>query len=222
MEIAQKIEKMRTKHLKDIEVAARNADIATILLLTKDIAEIERLRERYSDIEDSLLAWEENKTNKNNKVISSTETQRVSIIASQTHPSYKAQGKKRRIEFTQAAERKGLRIIPYRGVKFKIGDKLICIPTASGKNPNRWFMGFPPDNYFALVLICEETDGVCVRFILNGEFYAKILKHQSIEGDGQLKFNVHKEGSHYFLKLTGLDKIEIDSFKDNFELLRTL
>lgn len=221
MQIKNGIEEMRVKLLKDIEKAAKSGDTVTIQLNSKKLDEIERLRVKLSDIENSFLALKKNEINIHNRNTSATVSDYKSNIQKRISPSYKEQGKKRRMEFLKAAELLGIIIVHDQGVKYRIGTKLICIPTASGNNPDRWFMGFPPDNYSAVVLICENSRNECIRFILNGELYKKIAKYQSTNNDGQLKFNVLKNGQHYFLKLTSIEKIKIDSFIDNFELLRS-
>jgi hypothetical protein len=222
MEIAQKIEKMRAEHLKKIEDAARTGDASKILAHSKVIEKIERLREEYSGITNSVIALEQGESDamEMGGIAGVTTPRHVGVIRPRPQTTYKEQGKRRRLAFIQTAASMGIRISPLRGVKYRVGKALICIATAFENLPNRWFMGLPPDDYSALVLLCEAARGDIVRFILDRELLSQFLEHLGKDQNGQLKLNIYKEGQSYFLKATGLEKICIDSFADKFESLR--
>lgn len=73
---------------------------------------------------------------------------------------------------------------------------------------NRWFLGLPEKEVQSAILLCESLDGKLDAICLPLEFIAKYGQKFS-RANGQVKFNVSRKGGKWFLKVPGIDHIEI-------------
>jgi hypothetical protein len=231
MELEERIGRLKTKHLKKLEQAARTGDTAAIVRSAAIVEQIESLHKQIAEAKNSLLALEHDQlvppmTRQRSDAIGverAAFTKVAENISSQTLGA-KLLGKKRRLDFLGYAREKGVSLVLDRGIRYRKGNKLVGIASASERISNRWFLGLPSDNYAAIVLLCEpkNANGSCVRFILGRELYSSIEKLLTKDVNGQLKVNVSKEYQNYFLKVPRREEINIDSCIDSFESLRLL
>lgn len=89
-------------------------------------------------------------------------------------------------------------------------DEILGIAYAqeAEKRKNRWFLGLPEKKFQSAILLCESVDGKIDAICLPREFIAKFGGNFS-EANGQVKFNIMRRGGQWYLKVPGIDQMEI-------------
>ncbi len=99
------------------------------------------------------------------------------------------------------------------------GDKM-AVMFANEKRPDRWFFGTPVDEYGSLVFICRQPSGEIHRFFIPKEMIRQYRQRFGSSEHGDYKFNVFYRRGHYELAIPGEDRIDLTSFKENYNALR--
>lgn len=223
MNIEEKLTKLKAETLKKIEQAAQNHDTSAILNEMANLQETVRLIEKVADTKNSIMVLEKNVSIPNASNLSKeSELASSKFSGSGEGVSAKFLGKKRRTDFLSEAKNRGINLAPVKGVRYQKGDNVIGIASASERNADHWFLGLPPDEYDGVVLLCEMSNGTCLRFIVGEGVYKKVSRLLTKDKNGQLKFNVSKKSQQYFLQIPGREPISIAECVDNWEGLRSL
>ena len=206
--------------LHKVENAARNGEIQNVILNSKLLEAVEGLLADYRNIESrfedlSRMFTRQSNTDlplsPSNKTLENGEKNNETLSA-------KAQGQLRREAFIEIARKKGKRLEQVKGVRYNTdqGD-LLGVASASERSSGRWSFGLPPARYGTFVLLCEDTKGEIHTFIASRDFTRKFMDKLSRDHNGQIKLNVKKTGSKFYLAIPGSHDESIVNLKDQFE-----
>lgn len=206
---------LKREILHKIESAARNGEIQNVILNSKLLESVERLLADYRSIESKFEVLKRSFTLQSDAELPLSPP--IGNIEDETL-SAKAQGQLRREAFIEIARKKGKRLDQVKGVRYSTehGD-LLGVASASEKSPGRWALGLPPARYGTFVLLCEDTKGEIHTFIASRDFTQKFIDKLSRDYNGQIKLNVKKTGSKFYLTIPGSHDESIVNLKDQFE-----
>jgi len=221
MNIESRIKSMKTAALRKIEDAARTGKTSLVVSNSKIIEQIESAERNYDQIVNSLNMVE-NALNQKGKVIDISQiSSPIDVTGKKLSPKKKAELK--RTEFTDHLNNLGLNAMKIKGVRYKVNNKnSIGVAFANEINPNRWFLGLPPEKFDTIVLLCEMANGQVLSFVFSSEFFHKHKNNFSSDQAGQIKFNVTKRNSQYYLTIPQIGNENITSFLNNFANLTNL
>lgn len=216
----QEIEKIKKRQMKALKKSVEAGDVHTIVLHTKIVEDVEYMLNRYIDLENSFKHLENKiKSFQTNKALptESFSTQ-LSDSAIQDKPlSNREIGALKRHEFVRDIKlHEDFTLLESKGAIFSTNSReAVGIAYASERQQNRWFLGLPDSDYYAFVLLCQPKIGGMKRFILPRDFYQRIRNHLS-EKNNQLKFNVSKRKSRYYLSIPNMGNIDISDYLENY------
>jgi hypothetical protein len=211
----RKLKCLLDQMMADIEKAARKKDANAIIALVRELDKTMGLIDRWNAIakETSQVLKRSSpedgsKMRDEKPVVQGPESGEAEISA-------KAHGKQHRIEFVGAAVQRGVRLEPSKGVVYKTADGTrVGIAYADERRKNKWFLGLPIDGFQHAILLCV-SNGKTTHFSLANDFIAQFGRFLTRK-DGQIKFNVFKDGGRFFLRVPRQESIPIDQFRDNF------
>ncbi|MCY4352142.1 MAG: hypothetical protein OXC45_03430 [Gemmatimonadetes bacterium] len=211
---------LKCEILHKIESAARNGEIQNVILNSKLLESVEGLLADYRSMESKFEGLKRSFTLQSDAElplfppIGNFENEKKNDETL----SAKAQGQLRREAFIEIVRKKGKRIEQVKGVRYNTehGD-LLGVASASEKSPGRWALGLPPARYGTFVLLCEDTKGEIHTFIASRDFTQKFIDKLSRDYNGQIKLNVKKTGSKFYLTIPGSHDESIVNLKDQFE-----
>lgn len=212
MDIMSRIEKLKAEKLNEIAKSAKAGDTTVIVSSAGFFQKLERCQQQVEDILRTLNKLEQQETS----------PPTVPVIPSQ--PSYlnkKEKGEIRRKAFVDRLQAQGIHIQKSRGVRYHIPhDRTVGIAFASEASPDKWWLGLPPEEYYAIVLICENEFGATTNFIFPRAFYEQHLTSFSKSKNGQLQFNIRLRGDLYTMNLPGHADIYLTEYIDRIDCLQ--
>ena len=218
--IKQEIEKIKKEQMKALKKSVEAGDVHTIVLQTKLVEDVEYILNRYIELEISFKHLENKiKSFQTNKALppESFLMQQSDSIIQDKPLSNRAIGTLKRLEFVRDIKRiKDFTLLESKGAIFSTNSReTVGIAYASERQQNRWFLGLPDSDYYAFVLLCKPKIGGIKRFILPRNFYQRIRNNLSVKNN-QLKFNVSKKKSMYYLSVPNLGNLEIWDYLENY------
>jgi hypothetical protein len=141
-------------------------------------------------------------------------------------PNPKAVGAENRRKYLQELRQKGLTLEHERRTAYLTprGNRVVLPLANQAWNPGKWFLGAPKDFFnkpnTALILICKDGEAF-LDFIFPPKEIQKLVPMLT-EVRGELRFNVRRDDSKYYLYRPGVDKMEITQFLHNYESLKGL
>jgi hypothetical protein len=84
---------------------------------------------------------------------------------------------------------------------------------------DKWWMGLPDEHYDVIVLLCRQSDGAILDFLLPQEFLGPHWKLFSRGGPDQVEFHLERKGSNFMLRVPGRQFQSINRFQSNYECL---
>lgn len=216
----QEIEKIKKMQMKALKKSVEAGDVHTIVLHTKIVEDVEYILNRYVDLENSFKYLENKiKSFHTNKALPSESfSTLLSDSANQDRPlSNREIGALKRHEFVRDIKlHEDFTLLESKGAIFSTNSReTVGIAYASERQENRWFLGLPDSDFYAFVLLCQPKIGGLKRFILPSDFYQRIRNHLS-EKNNQLKFNVSKKKSRYYLSVPNIGNIDISDYLENY------
>lgn len=201
---------------KSVEVG----DVHTIVVQTRIVEDVEYMLNRYIDLENSLKHLENRIEffHANKSLPTESYSMQPSDSTIQDKPlSNREIGALKRHEFVRDIKlHEDITLLESKGAIFSTNSReAVGIAYASERQQNRWFLGLPDSNYHAFVLLCEPKIGGMKRFILPRDFYQRIRNHLSVKNN-QLKFNVSKKKSRYYLSVPSIGNIDISDYLENY------
>jgi len=226
MNQCEKAEELKKKVLKAIEEAAREGNTSWVMAYSKLVEDVERILEKCKELDTAIEVVE----SKFQKVTSAKDVENkeaaVDMLSSfNLSDAYlsddrelsKIKSKPHRKKIIRELQRLGLNVVDGLGATVRTqSGELIGIPYASERKPNRWWLGLPNREYFAIILACEKENGDIINFILSNDFIKKYEEHFSQDSKGSFKFNLVYRGGRYLLSLKEINDVVIDSFKESF------
>ena len=213
MELSVRLTNLKKKVMKKIADAALAHDTRLIskhshlaTLIEEDEKALEAMEERVNGYEKDL-----------NDLSSSTEEVEIDWSAEVAKARAEAHrdssrmrkskgrqmGHEARMLFVSAGRKLGYSLIPLGGNLYTTPkEKKVVIAFANEHKPNRWFLGVQDDNYDAVVLLCQQSTGRMLEFILPREALGKFWTSLSRSG-GQVKFNITRSGENSWLLVPG-------------------
>lgn len=206
--------KLKENTLNAIRLAAEGGDSQRIRAETARLTEIETLIERQEALNHQVEALSKSDAR---TFPSSPVEEKESPASSSAAPSSREAGAASRNEFIQDCARKGIRLIPKRGVLYENSRReVVGIAFASEVKEDAWFLGLPSHGVKHAVLICEPRDGRAFRVCLPSRILQEYWPSLS-ENKGQVKFNVRRRGEHNYLIIPGVDPVQLDEYIDRPE-----
>lgn len=211
---------LKREILRKVESAARDGEIQNVILNSKLLEAVEGLLADYRSIESKFEDLRRSFTLQSDTELPLSPPNGMLKNEGKNDEtlSAKAQGKLRREAFIEIARRKGKRLEQVKGVRYNTeqGD-LLGVASASERSQGRWSLGLPPARYGTFVLLCEDTKGAIHTFIASRDFTQKIMYKLSRDHNGQIKLNVKKTGSKFYLVIPGNQDEPIANMKDQFD-----
>jgi hypothetical protein len=224
MELKARILRIKNKVLKEIEEAAKESDTSSLFINTKILEETEMLIRRLDEMVYAIGSLEKEISSKFKAKGSSDTT--VQKIVRPDIPgkgfSARAKGNLRRKAFIKSLNTRGIVLNQRGGSKYitKSGG-VVGIASASElpQRPYKWFLGLPVEDYFSVVLLCENEKGEVLNFILPNDFLQTYRENFSVS-KGHLKFNICQSGDNYHMIIPAAGNVSINKFSDNYEPLK--
>ncbi len=233
MSLENRIQHLKKFALEKVEGAAKKSDTQNVILNSRMVEEIERLSNILADIHvkvDSLEKKIKNPPDSASDNLLSQDSEqfiprldslaRSSSLSKYIKESPRVRGETKRREFVDSVKEAGINLIHQRGALYVTDhDGLVGIAYASERQPNRWFLGLPDNDYAALVLICETDRSDLLNFILPSDFFHKYRDSFSFV-KGQIKFNIVCRGNDYTMIIPNSGNIRINQFLNNYNALK--
>lgn len=128
-------------------------------------------------------------------------------------------GQDMRQRFLDSASRHGWPLGHLHGSVYQTdAGKTVVIPTAAEMRPDRWWLGVKDERFDFVSLLCQQSSMEMVTFVLPRSFLEPLWTSLS-RSNGQLKFNVKREGRHFYLLVPGKNPQPLNKFMDGYELL---
>jgi hypothetical protein len=186
MSLENRIQHLKKIALEKVEGAAKTSDTQNVILNSRMVEEIERLSNILADINVKVDSLEkkiktpdsvtDNSVSQNSdQLISRLDSLvRSSSISKYIKDSPRVRGETKRREFVDSVKKAGINLIHQRGALYATEHNgLVGIAYASERQPDRWFLGLPDNDYAALALICETDDHDLLNFVLPRDFFDK-------------------------------------------------
>jgi len=214
MDARARLTRLKDETLQAIGTAADAGSSDQILKLGGTLSDVEGLIRQYDQIETRLLALENGSTAR-----SAEPTAEPDDPHPQRVETARRRGERRRVEFLESLKARGIELRRQRGTIFKTASgNRVGIAFATEVNPDRWFLGLQEDAFDLAVLLCE-TRGEHVRAVsLPATFFQQYGSTLS-RSRGQVKFNVTREGTHFFVSVPGIGSIGADQYMEMYDHL---
>lgn len=216
--------KLKSAALAAVEESAKSGDAGRVVKAAEGLRELQSLEEQLDTICRKLqrLARTDSRDGERKDVSQNPQSStNVSI-----HPvlSARRKGDERRALFVEGLRADGIDLVRIKGVIYEATGTGMRVGIASAscneKDPTRWFLGLPGGEFDHAILLCEDEDSHILGFSLDPEFLGEQTEVLSRDARGQVKFNVVRSGSSYFLSVPGRGGINIDRTRDNYGSLR--
>lgn len=134
--------------------------------------------------------------------------------------SARARGKNIREEFIKKIEKDGIMLQELSATIFKNSSgKRIGIAVATERIADRWFLGLSKGAFDHAVLLCQREEADVIEICLPDSFFKQYENHLSMSG-GQIKFNVVRRGTGYYLRIPGTDGVKMSDYMNDCSVLR--
>jgi hypothetical protein len=204
MELINNINHLRNQTLQRIQDDAKKGRIESLVKLTTIVTELDKLLNQIEQISNSYLKLKNTLFSSSSKLDSFDESLANSFAESNKEMSPKMRGEIKRNEFIKNIEKEGIKINHFKGVKYKINGQIIGIAYASERKNSRWFLGLPPEDYAAIILLCETNTKQLHDFIIDKDLFKVVKNGVAIDSNGGLKFNIaHKYGEYTLIQPHG-------------------
>jgi hypothetical protein len=222
MDMTSRIERLRDTVLKRVAASAHQGDIAGVARWSKLAVECDVvLRESQSlekKVETLAKSIEGNVEIKN--VASFPEEHTEDSISSDVL-SAKTLGSKIRAEWVEELRTERKITITGYGKRYRtVNNESVGIAFANelSKIPDRWFLGMPDEPIDITVFLCRSSNDITYDFIIPVADLGSDWELLSRSGR-QVKFNVRREGEHFYLLIPRSEPFPIDKYLGNVEPL---
>jgi hypothetical protein len=225
-DLRKELEDGRDSLFREIGLAAQNgSDVGRVIELTRQLEAADAALELVSRAEailESLMDRDATSTGDAADSDAPKEIRRLVLppgalsrrrtSRAAPRPSHaKADAEERRGRYVERLARRGVNLTHVGGVNYRTKEGVaVAIPTATEREPNRWFLGLLADSFDIALLLCEDASGDIHDFVLDQPFLATHGARLSRDGRSQLKFNVLREGGRFMLKVPFHGPIDID------------
>lgn len=218
MELNVRISRLKSITLKRIEESAKKGDTASIFSNTAAVEEVERLEKKLNEIVVALENVEKRTNSTSNaarEILHSQQTSNL-IEALVVESSPREVGKIRRKEFIRELSMLGTQLYHAGGCIYKTKTQnLVGIAYASERKPNRWFLGLPIKDYYAVILLCERGNGTILKFVLPKVFLIDKKEHIS-NADGNFKYNIVSRHGEFSIRIPKVGNDSVSKFLNNY------
>lgn len=199
-------------------VKLKQGDMTDTMRNASILAQLERAEEDLAKLE-NLVETIENNIASSNSLESRSSVTSYARIADKGAAVGRQRGSVQREKFISKIHTMGITLTLHsRKTVFKSNNgNVIGVSYASERNKNRWFLGAPVEDYDALVLLCERENGTVEEIILPGELIKQ--RHEDLESQNQLKFNVTLHEDSFYLLIPGGDRETLDEYLSNYDQL---
>lgn len=215
MEMRSRLAAIKRKALRKIEEAAASRNTRLVSSLSALATRAEEDEEILTMLEERIKAYESE--------IGSDDPQDLRSIldlvltGSRKAGSAKSRGRGdagevARNSFVEAGKGRGYSLTPVSGINYRTaGGKIISMPFATERRPNRWFLGIADERPDLVVLLCRNETGSILDFVVPSSMISETWRDLSRNG-GQVKFNVSRTGPDYWLVVPKHGKKRINEY----------
>jgi hypothetical protein len=207
------------KHLfREIEKAAAAGDVPTMLGLQGKFATAEKLIQEEKDIIRRVEALVGGPAM---LAVVNAAPQAAPPGSSNSQPSAKEYGRRRRSKFVKEAESRGIVLQQVTSTIYATpeGTRVGIASATEGENGDRWFLDLPEGKFDHAVLLCEGLNGDLTHFSLPKKVMDQ-YGHDLSRTKGRVKFNVHRRGGKHVLLIPNHGPVNVEAYRDNFSGLR--
>lgn len=222
MEIKNTLEQENEELLVQIANAAKEGKSSLVLSLSDKLAKVKSLISRYEQLVREVTEVQLKKPAEVfMDVQKGTHGQlNISYLSSSLYSKSRTEyGPEMRELFLKRLSERGINLKPVKGTIYRTkSDERVGIAVATERQPDRWFLGLPEDGFEHAVLLCHKGDDI-IDLQLPKEFFKQYGRNMS-RSNGQIKFNVTRRGSGYFVQIPGSDDVDVSEFSNDYLFLR--
>ena len=221
MDLETRLDRQRSALLRSIAEAARKGDARAVLEKNRRLQNVERLAGQLLEVQREVEALDTGGFGQERQAKEAIEKHNEVREGSPWRSTGKDRGTHRRLEFIKGLPPTSRPEGPVAGAVFtapKVGRVGVAY-AHEGTRVNRWFLGLRERKFDHAVLLCEANSGRVTHFSLPKEFidrYGTSLSRKN----GQLKFNVMKQGGEFHLLVRPGRHVNLEQFRDNHYGLR--
>lgn len=215
IETRKKINYLKTDVLDNIKKFADKGNLQDLQKFTEFLPKIQLLLNNLDDIDLKVNLLERNIHDVINPPKNGV-TKITALYEFQDHDlNSRDIAKIKRNEFISKLAEKGVEVVQYKGVTYRIKKTSKLMGVAfSGEKSDSWFLGLPELDLKTIVLLCMKDDNDVYTFILPESFCDDYLKNLS-RSNGQLKFSLRKKHDE-FLLYTKIGNVPVKKYLDNY------
>lgn len=107
-----------------------------------------------------------------------------------------------------------------RSIYFKNEVGTVLGITWKGKEKEKWFLNLQDGQFDEAVLLCETHPELAQVIHLPKQFFGRYSRHLSMDGKGQVKFNVERQNGRFLLQVPGFaDLVDVMEHMDSEPLI---
>lgn len=210
----------RKNLLSRISEAAQQGESQVVLDTTERLGKVEFLIQRYeqlvSDIRDLNVKPRNRRASEINEKSSEALDAELDLRLHLDGKRPRALGKRVRMAYPEKLGKKGITLQQVKGTIYKTkSGQRVGIAVATERQPERWFLGLPADNFDRAILLCQREKGDIVEIHLPESFFDQYGSQMS-QSRGQVEFNVSRRGNGYVLLVPGTDGINTSGFSRDY------
>jgi hypothetical protein len=210
---ATELDSLQSTILKRVAEAASAYDVASVKRWSTAAEECEDLRRRAEDLQ---LRVEKLRA----QLSDGAPREALSSIPDPFEGSARAQGVAARNEWVKRLAARGFRLVG-SGKRYETSHgRIVGIAFANElpSYPDKWWLGLPDQATDVVALLCHNRGGAIVDIVLPVEELGVHWKALS-RSNGQIKFNVRRQGRELLLLIPGSGAISVQRFVGNYEPL---
>ncbi len=224
MDLKSRLAGIKRKVLRKIEHAAASRHTRLVSSLSALALRAEEDEELLAKIERRIAAYESEIGSDEPRDLGSI----LDLIRGESRLTRTAKSRGRgnsgeiaRQQFVKAGKERGYSLKQASGVTYQTTmGKVVVLPSATEQRPDRWFLGIADERPDVVVLLCQKEEGALLEFIIPSAMISKVWRDLSRSG-GQVKFNVSRTGSDYWLVVPRQGKVRLNDCLGTYGCLKT-
>jgi hypothetical protein len=220
MRYSQELREVKSSLLDKVAVAAQQRDLDAVAYWSQTAKQCETLELQAEEVERQIAKFKE--VLRENVVSDySKRSNGVDVTKKNRTISPKREGKEVRNEWVEEIKSKGIRLVGH-GKRYQTtrGDTVgIAFANELEGKEDRWFLGLRDEPTDVAVLLCKDRSGLLHDLILPVEELSTYW-HWLSKSKGQIKFNVRRDGSDFWLLVPGIDPVTVTHYRANYRPLQ--
>jgi hypothetical protein len=223
----EKLPRFKEMILKEIGMAAQNADIGAVTKWSRAAEHCEKLIKENSEFESQVKDFANSLWSMQGKTYTNQATKSISYQKPTANRgiSPKKKGAMARERWVQGLSSKGITLNGHDKRYYTESGTSVSIAFANELDKpnlvNKWFLGLKDEPTDFAVLICNDKEGNMHDFILPISKMGSNWEGLSRSG-GQVKFHVHRKRGEFLLSVPGHEPTVLTKYLGNYQPLNEI